>query len=61
MPITSDGQLVVFTATALGEPGTESELTLTRGELNEGAIPSDLVSNYIYINGYKILLPLIVK
>jgi hypothetical protein len=61
MPITSDGQLVVFTATALGEPGTESELTLTSGELNEGAIPCDLINNIIYINGYKILLPLIVK
>ncbi|MBW6466898.1 MAG: PKD domain-containing protein, partial [Brevefilum sp.] len=48
-PITTEGQLIVFTLTALGEAGTQSALTLTRGDLNEGGIPSTLTSGSVYI------------
>jgi len=49
MPITTDGELILFTVTALGAPGTQSALTLTFGDLNEGAITSTLVSGSVYI------------
>lgn len=49
MPITTDGELILFTVTALGTSGTQSTLTLTRGELNEGAIPSTLDTGSVYI------------
>lgn len=49
MPITADGELILFTVTALGDPGSQSALTLTFGDLNEGAIPSTLVSGSVYI------------
>ncbi len=49
VPITTDGELILFTVTALGSSGTQSALTLTFGDLNEGTIPSTLVSGSIYI------------
>jgi PKD repeat protein len=48
-PITAGGELVTFTLTALGEAGTQSDLTLIRGDLNEGGIPSMLNSGSVYI------------
>lgn len=47
--ITTDGELIVFTLTALGAPGTQSDLNLTRGDLNEGGIPSTLNSGLVYV------------
>lgn len=60
-PITLDGQLLKLSITALGEPGTQSALSLTRGELNESTIPSELVSGNISIVEYQVFLPLILK
>jgi len=48
--ITTDGQLVLFTVTPLGAPGTQSALTLTRGDLNETGIPSTLNSGSVRIS-----------
>jgi len=48
-PITADGELIKFTVTALGDPGSQSALTLTKGDLNEGSIPSTLNSGSVYI------------
>jgi len=50
MPITTDGELIIFSVTALSASGTQSTLTLSRGEFNEGAIPSTLVSGSVYIS-----------
>jgi len=62
IPITTDGELLVISMTAHGEPGTESALTFTRGELNESAIVSELVSGSIRIaDNYQVFLPLILK
>jgi fibronectin type 3 domain-containing protein len=66
-PITTEGELIVFTLTALGEAGTQSDLTLTRGDLNEGSIYTELHSGTIQITGtpdepdYQIFLPLILR
>ncbi|MGI6740844.1 MAG: S8 family serine peptidase [Brevefilum sp.] len=49
VPITAEGELVVFTLTALGEAGTQSTLSFTRGDLNEGSIPSTLNAGSVYI------------
>lgn len=49
VPITTDGELILFTVTALGAQGTQSALTLTFGDLNESAIPSTLNSGSVYI------------
>lgn len=60
-PIILDGELLKLSITALGEPGTQSALSLTRGELNESAIPSELVSGRISIVDHQVFLPLILK
>jgi hypothetical protein len=66
MPITTDGELVLFTITALGTSGTQSALTLTQGKLNELAIPTELQSGSVTIDNGEvppnhIYLPLIIK
>ena len=48
-PIITSGELVTFTLTTLDEAGTQSDLVLIRGDLNEGGIPSTLNSGSIYI------------
>lgn len=65
VPITTDGELILFTATALGAPETQSALTYTLADLNEGAIPSTLYSGSIIITApiteYRIYVPVIVR
>ena len=65
VPITTDGELILFTVTALGEPGTQSALILTQADLNEGSIQSILNSGSIKITtpatNYKIFVPVIVR
>jgi hypothetical protein len=41
-PITTSGELLLFVFKALGPAGSETNLTLTRGDLNEGSIPTTL-------------------
>lgn len=65
VPINADGELVLFTATALGAPETQSALTFTSVDLNEGAIPNTFNSGSILITTpvieYKIYAPVIVR
>jgi hypothetical protein len=66
MPITTSGELVLFTVTALGASGTQSALTLTQGELNERTISTELHSGFITIDNGEvppnhIYLPLIIN
>lgn len=61
-PITTDGELVLCTVTALGTQGSLSLLSLVEGILNEGAIPSTLDSGSIFVGGLQeIFLPVIVR
>ena len=63
-PIAENGQLVQFTVTALGEEGSQSDLTFTMGELNEGAIMSILIPGSVYIETpvqRRIFIPLVIR
>ena len=65
-PITTDGELVLFTVAGLGEPETESPLIFTQYELNENAIQTQQENGSITIeNGEeptnKIYLPIFLK
>jgi hypothetical protein len=65
-PITTDGELVLFTVTGLGDPETQSPLTFTQAELNENLIQAHQENGSITIdNGEepinKIYLPLFLK
>lgn len=65
IPITTDGELMLFTVTALGAPGTQSALILTQADLNEGSIQSILNSGSVQITtpatNYRIFVPVIVR
>lgn len=65
VPITTDGELILFTVTALGAPGTQSVLTFTLGDLNENTIPSAFNSGSVVImtpaSTFKIFIPVIVR
>lgn len=65
VPITTDGELILFTVTAIGAPGTQSALILTQADLNEGSIQSYLISGSVQITtpatNYKIFVPVIVR
>jgi PKD repeat protein/subtilisin family serine protease len=48
-PITTSGELLLFVFNAVGSAGSDTDLTLTRGDLNEGGIPADLQHGNLYI------------
>ncbi len=48
-PLTVNGELVRLNFVAADNAGLETDLSLIRGELNEGAIPADLQSGHVYI------------
>jgi len=48
-PITTSGELLLFVFKALGPVGSGTDLTLTKGDLNEGSIPTTLQHGYLSI------------
>ncbi len=48
-PITTSGELLLLVFDAVGSAGSDTDLTLTRGDLNEGGIPTDLQHGNLYI------------
>jgi hypothetical protein len=48
-PITTSGELLLFIFGAIGQAGSGTNLTLTRGDLNEGSIPTTLQHGYLCV------------
>ena len=48
-PITTSGELLLLVFNAVGSAGSGTDLTLTRGDLNEGGIPTDVQHGYLSI------------
>jgi len=48
-PIETGGELLLFVFDAVGQAGSGTDLTLTRGELNEGDIPTTLQHGHLNI------------
>jgi len=48
-PITTSGELLLIVFNAVGSAGSDTDLTLTRGDLNEGGILTDLQHGNLYI------------
>ena len=63
----SNGELLVLAVKAIGKPGTDAVMSFTRGDLNEGAIGTELNAGTIHILGAQedpsqiIFLPLILR
>lgn len=60
-PIEMGGELLLFVFDATGPAGSETDLTLTRGDLNEGGIPTTLQHGHLTVQRYAVYLPLVLK
>ena len=56
-PVTTGGELLQLVFAVVGPSGSETDLALTHGQLNEGAIPLQLIDGRVGI--FQVYLPLI--
>jgi hypothetical protein len=59
LPISGRGELLTLTFQVANPPRGSTDLLLTRGEVNEGAIPTRLIHGRLRV--WQLYLPLILK